>query len=352
MSSVYRGLFVISWSQTEVDSFVAPGLGLVAVGATWRWTGQAVRVDHPASLLVLDPTQGGVALRRRAARMVRRLIGAATAPQGAIPDADEDEAVQSPEQGFTLTDGRRTWVASVLPVRDSAARLVMFVGEMPPQGRDLWIVATTLDLRVLSPDPVPQGGVICFASGTMISTPSGPCPIEMLRPGDRIDTVDSGPQPVVWTGHRWMSGARLYVMPHLRPVRVRSAALGGGRPDVDLLVSPQHRLMLRGAAADALFGTPEVLVRACDMVGDAGVMIDQTLREVTYIHIMLEAHHLVLANGLESESFHPQSAALETLDPAQREALAAILPDARAYGAPARRMLSASETAILRHDVA
>ena len=349
MSSVYRGTYVMSWSQTEADGIRAPGLGLVAVGASWRWLGQAVQVDQSASVLVLESRRDSAAMRARAAAMVRRLVGAAIARGEAEPADSPAEIPQ--DQSFTLTDGRQNWTACVIPVPDSAAKLVMFAGDLPPVGRDLWVVASTLDPRLLASDPTPQGGVICFAAGTMIATPRGACPIEMLRPGDLIETVDSGPKPVIWTGQRRMSGARLYVMPHLRPVRIRNAALGGGRPDLDLLVSPQHRLLMRGASATALFGSPEVLVRACDLVGDSGVTIDHDVRDVTYVHIMLESHHLVLANGLESESFHPLSAALDTLDPAQRAALQTILPDVRAYGAPARRMLSGSEAAILRQGV-
>ena len=347
MSTGSRGVHVISWSQTEADGIRAPGVGLVTVGAGWRWSGAAVRVDHPGSVLVLDTPEGGADLRRRAARMVRRLVGAAV--EVAQDDAEGDTG---PEQGFTLTDGRHVWDACLIPVPDSAARLVMFAGAMPPPDRDLWIVRSTLDPRLLAPDAIPQGGVICFAAGTMVTTPQGPRTIESLRPGERIDTADSGPQPVIWAGQRRMSGARLYAMPHLRPVRIRSAALGGGRPDVDLLVSPQHRMLLRGAAANALFGTPEVLVRACDMVNDRDVTVDSAVREVTYVHVLLEAHHLVFANGLETESFHPLSAALDTLDPAQRDGLQGLLPDLAAYGGYARRNLSASEAAILRHNAA
>lgn len=350
MSTGYRGTYVISWSQTEADGIRAPGLGLIAVGAGWRWTGQAVRVDHPGSVLVLEAPEGGEALRARAARMVRRLVGAAVGQPDAAAAPPPDDDVS--DQGFTLTDGRTLWQASLIPVPDSAARLVMFAGAMPPADRDLWIVHSTLDARFLAPDPMPQGGVICFAAGTMITTPQGVRTIESLRPGDCIDTADSGPQPVVWAGQRRMSGARLYAMPHLRPVRIRPAAMGGGRPDVDLLVSPQHRMLVRGKAATALFGTPEVMVRACDLVNNQSVLVDSAVRDVTYVHVLLEAHHVVFANGLETESFHPLSAALDTIDPAQREGLLRLLPDPGAYGGFARRNLSASEAAILRHEVA
>jgi hypothetical protein len=338
----------MSWSQTEADGLRAPGMGLICVGAAWRWTGEALRVDRPSGPLLLEGPEGEDDRRRRAARLVRRLVGAATARDDADPLAATDE----PEQGFTLTDGRHTWDAVLIAVPDSQARLVMFTGSLPPADTDLWVVRTRLDLRALRPQTAAQGGVICFAAGTMIATPQGLRTIESLRPGDWVDTVDSGPQPVVWTGHRRMTGARLHVMPHLRPVRIRPAALPGGRPDVDLLVSPRHRILLRGKAAQTLFGTPEVLVRACDLIDDRGITIDTAAREVTYVHVMLEAHHLVFANGLETESFHPLSAAMETIDPAQRADLLQVLPDPATYGGFARRCLTAPETAILRFDAA
>lgn len=342
-----RGVHIISWSQTEADGLRMPAPDLLRVGAGWRWMGQAVRVDHPGSLLLLEGAEGADDLHRRAARMVRRLVGAAVAPDGALPPEADDLA---PEQGFVLTDGRQTWAATIVPVPDSAARLVMFVGPMPPSGRDLWIVRSNVSARLLGGDLQPEGGVICFAPGTLIATPQGPRPIEALRPGDRIDTADDGPQEILWSGQRRMSGARLYAMPHLRPVRIRALGLGEGRPQGDLLVSPQHRMLIRGPAADALFGTSEVLVRAQDLVNDHSVLVDTALLEVTYVHILLERHQIVFANGVPSESFHPQSAALDTLDPAQRQGLMELLPDPAAYGGYARRNLSASEAAILRHE--
>ena len=119
---------------------------------------------------------------------------------------------------------------------------------------------------------LPEPGVICFTPGTLIDTPAGPRPVEALRPGDRVLTRDDGAQELLWVGSRRMSGARLYALPHLRPVRLgavrlgavrlRAGAFGLLRPAADLLVSPQHRLLVRGAAARALFNEPEVLVQA------------------------------------------------------------------------------------------
>jgi hypothetical protein len=350
------GTFVISWSQTEVDGLKAASLDLLAVGAAWRWTGAAVRVDGPQGLLLLEGAEGAADIRKRAARMVRRLVGVAVGTETG-PDASVTEFIPDlPDQGFIVTDGHQSFTVTIIPVPDTGARLLMLVGDLPPSDQDLWVVRTSVDRTHSGAGARVAGGVICFTPETRLLTPDGARHIRDLRPGDPILTRDNGPQPVLWTGHRRMSGARLYAMPHLRPIRFRAGALGIGRPEDDLLVSPQHRMLIRGAAAQALFNTPEVLVAAEDLINDGSIMVDHALREVTYVHILLESHNIVWANGLETESFHPSNTALDTVEEAQRAGLLNILPgieaNPHAYGDYARRNLSASEAAILRHELA
>ncbi|MDZ4093379.1 MAG: Hint domain-containing protein [Paracoccaceae bacterium] len=357
MGTGFDGTFVISWSQTETDGLRAAPLDVLVVGASWRWTGKSVRVDAPQGLLVLNGAEGAADIRRRAAHMVRRLIGTAIVPaKSGTQTIGENPEPDLPEQGFVVTDGHHSFTATLIAVPDTGARLLMFVGDPPPADVDLWVVRLSIDRSEKSARARVAGGVICFAPGTVIRTPDGLSRIEDLRPGDRIQTKDNGAQDILWTGHRKMTGARLYAMPHLRPIRFRSGALGAGRPDHDLLVSPQHRMLVKGAAARALFNADEVLVAAEDLLNDHSVMVDHLLREVTYIHILLDQHQIVWANGLETESFHPSNTALETVDPAQRPGLLALLPglaeNPLAYGDYARRNLSGSEAAILRHDLA
>lgn len=351
MGTGFRATFVISWSQTEVDGFRAASPDTLLVGASWRWTGTAVRIDAPGDLLLLEGAEGGADIRRRAALMVQRLIGIAVED---TPQQDEaTEGSDLPDQSFVLTDGIKSHVATILPVKDSGAKLLMFLGEAPPEGRDLWIVRTQIDRSGGAAGSRESGGVICFAPGTLLLTPHGARPIESLRPGDLVQTKDNGAQEIQWTGSRRMTGARLYAMPHLRPIRFRAGALGLGRPDGELLVSPQHRMMVRGNMARSLFNADEVLVRAEDLVNDHSVVVDSILREVTYHHLLLERHEIVFANGLETESFHPSATALETIDSHDRARLLQLMPEIEVnplhYGDFARRNLSRSEAAILRH---
>lgn len=350
------GTYVISWSQTEVEGVPSASIGDVTVGATWRWSGRAVRVDGPQGLLQLEGAEGVADRRQRAARMVRRLIGAAVV---GAPDAEADwpdDGAEEGERGFVLTDGRHAFTATVVSSPAAAVPLVMFLGEVPPPDTDLWVMRALADSRggIALDDADAAGGVICFAAGTMIRTDAGPRPIEALAAGDRVLTRDDGPQEILWVGNRRMSGARLYAMPALRPVRIRAGALGIDRPEPDLLVSPMHRILLRGRAAQALFNTPEVLVAARDLVNGRSIVIDRALREVTYVHLFLERHQVIWGNGVESESFHPANTALDLVEEGQRAALLAMFPEMadnpQAYGDFARRSLSTSEAAILRHD--
>jgi hypothetical protein len=352
-----RGTFVISWTQTEVDGVKGASLDLLSVGAAWRWTGELVRVDGQTDLLLLEGAEGKAEMQKRAARMVRRLIGSAVGK--AAEDRPEEKAEEFddlPDQGFIVTDGVQSFALTIIPVPDSGARLVMMMGDVPPANRDLWVVRTSIDRARVAAGGREGGGVICFTPGTRIATPDGPKLIQSLRPGDRVLTKDDGAQEVLWTGSRRMSGARLYAMPHLRPIRFRAGAFGNDRPEPDLIVSPAHRMLIKGAAAQTLFGTTEVLVRAEDLLNHTTITVDHVLREVTYIHILLERHNIVFANGVETESFHPSNTALEMIDPAQRDVLMAVMPQVainpEAYGDYARRNLSASEAALLRHDIA
>jgi hypothetical protein len=351
MKTGFRGAFVISWAQTEVDGVTAAPVEALAVGSTWRWAGQAVRVDGPSGLLLLDGAEDVANLRKRAARSARRLAGAAL-HSAKPPEEAPDEPLL--DRGFLVTDGRNSYTLAEIGAGPGRAPLLMSLNELPPAGTDLWVVRLFTEAPAARRGAGAAPGVICFAAGTRIATPMGPRPVEALREGDLVCTKDDGAQEILWTGHRRMTGARLHVQPHLRPIRIRAGALGPDRPDGDLIVSPQHRLLVRGRAAEMLFQASEVLVAAEDLVNDRSIMVDHRLREVTYVHLMLERHQILWANGVEAESFHPANTALDAIDPGQRERLLGCLPelaqDPHAYGGFARRNLSAPEAAILRHE--
>lgn len=354
MGTGFRGTFVISWSQTEVDGFAPDAVAQISVGAAWRWHGQPVRVDGPPELLRLENTDGHGVNRKSAARMVRRLVGAALAGRRDLGDIDVDDTL--PDSSFVVTNGAQSYTVSVIELDGGAPPLLMFIDELPPQNTDLWVVHHTLEGAQAAATGPASGGVICFTPGTRIETPDGPRLVEELREGDHVQTKDNGAEQIQWIGSRRMTGARLFAMPKLRPIRITAGALGGDRPDAQLLVSPEHRMLVKGDVARALFNTPEVLISAKDLINSDSIRVDLAVREVTYVHLLLPRHQILWANGLETESFHPASTALSTLDQVDRLRLLARFPalefEPHTYGAFARRNLSSPEAMILAHEAA
>ncbi|MFZ5962211.1 Hint domain-containing protein [Thalassococcus sp. BH17M4-6] len=356
MRTGFRGTFVISWSQTEVDGLETAPVSSLTIGAAWSWRGDAVRVDGPNTLLRLDQAEGEANLRKRAARMVRRLVGAAVADTTALDTVEVEHPLT--DSSFVVTDGTRSYTITLIEIGNGSRPLLMFLDEIPPRDTDLWIVHHTLEPRLTESHGTGDSaaGVICFTPGTRISTPDGGLRVEDLRVGDWVQTKDSGAQQVQWIGSRRMTGARLFAMPRLRPIRIRAGAFGIERPDEEFLVSPEHRMLIQGKVAQALFNTPEVLVAAKDLINDHTVTVDTQAREVTYVHLLLPRHEVVFANGVATESFHPANAALTTLAEADRLRLQQHLPgvaeNPHGYGGFARRNLTSSEAAILLHEAA
>ncbi|MEP1585234.1 MAG: Hint domain-containing protein [Tateyamaria sp.] len=350
MKTGFLGTFVISWSQTEVDGLEAAPLPNLAVGAAWAWRGDVVRVDGPSDVLRLDKADGREAMRHRAAHMVRRLVGAAV--ENTPLTGNDDDALMT-DNSFVVTDGGKSYTVTLIDVQPGTPPLLMFVDDIPPRNTDLWVVHHTLNTAPGDGMGEGSGGVICFTPGTWIDTPDGPRRIEELREGDKVSTKDNGPQDIQWVGSRRMSGARLFAMPRLRPVRIATGALGVERPEQELLVSPEHRMLIDGPVARELFNAHEVLVAAKDLVNGTTVSVDVDVRAVTYVHLLLPRHEVLRANGVETESFHPANTALSTLDDEDRVRLLDKLPglefNPHIYGTYARRNLSASEAAIMRH---
>lgn len=170
-------------------------------------------------------------------------------------------------------------------------------------------------------------GVPCFCSGSMILTPEGMVPIETLRQGDLVVTKDHGSQSIRWIGSRVLDSVTLGHQPNLRPIRIKKSSLGENMPAEDLVVSPQHRILVRSKIAGNMFGSAEVMVAAKLLLELDGIEIAHDLTEVSYHHILLDAHEVIFANGAETESLYLGEQALRALAPAAREEIHAIFPE-------------------------
>jgi hypothetical protein len=190
--------------------------------------------------------------------------------------------------------------------------------------------------------------VPCFTPGTMVETLWGPMPVEDVMVGDKLLTRDNGHQEVRWVGRRDFSAAELVFAPHLCPVRIAAGALGNGLPAVDMIVSPQHRMLVKGPACDLLFGENEALAAAVHLVGQPGIT-RVAPRDITYVHVMFEEHEIILADGAWSESFQPGDLTLAGMDDAARAELFEIFPKLRE--AEGRVNYSAARLSLKAHEV-
>ncbi|MCB4454339.1 Hint domain-containing protein [Leisingera sp. McT4-56] len=193
----------------------------------------------------------------------------------------------------------------------------------------------------------------CFTPGTLIATPLGERRVEDLQAGDRVITRDNGIQEIRWVGIRTLEGADMKGLAHLQPVLIRQGALGNGLPERDMMVSPNHRVLVANDKTALYFEDREVLVAAKHLTGLAGVDVVE-LASVTYIHFMFDQHEVVLSDGAWTESFQPGDQSLRGLDNAQRNELFELFPELKSqkgregYTA-ARRSLRKHEAHLLVH---
>ncbi|AVW90631.1 Hint domain-containing protein [Celeribacter baekdonensis] len=221
----------------------------------------------------------------------------------------------------------------------------------------LWGVAPT---QVDTAPELYSIGIPCYVSGTRIMTPSGEVPVEDLRTGDLISTLDAGPQPLLWHGVRHLGRDILAEHPELLPVLIRDGTFGNRG---DLLVSPQHGIYVPDLRFGPDAGRHRVFARAKHLLTtQAGVRVARGKREVCYHHLLLPRHAVIRANGALSESLYPGRFALSGFDRVAKAELFDLFPALEAilrtavhgvdpvttqlYGPPAHPYLSGAD---LRH---
>ncbi|WP_299731282.1 Hint domain-containing protein [uncultured Tateyamaria sp.] len=193
--------------------------------------------------------------------------------------------------------------------------------------------------------------IICFTPGTRIATQKGEVAVEKLRAGDRIFTRDNGVQELRWVGRRDLGPTELMTAPQNQPILIRQGALGNDLPERDMLVSPQHRMLVTSDVAAVMFDEREVLVAAKHLTGLDGVDAVRT-GAVSYMHLMFDHHEVILADGAWSESFQPGDHSLAGIGTDQRDEVLSLFPELAdaegldAYGA-ARLSLKRHEAEVI-----
>ena len=163
----------------------------------------------------------------------------------------------------------------------------------------------------------------CFLRGTRISTPSGECAVEALRPGDLVQTWSGQHRPI-----RWIGLGRTLVTPGNRcdvsPVIILQGALADNIPARDLHVTRHHAMLV-----------DDVLIPAEHLINGSSVLWDETGKVIEYYHIELDSHDILIAEGAPSESFRDDGNATQFQNLATRPA--------RDWEPPCRPVVEAGE---------
>jgi len=145
-------------------------------------------------------------------------------------------------------------------------------------------------------DKTHPDAVICFLQGSLINTPSGNITVESLNVGDEVIAYVDGvatPRRVTWTGQ-----AHCNVRAHLPddeagyPVRILKDAISNGVPFKDMLITAEHCLFFDGQF---------VPVRM--LVNGRSIFFDKSITSYDYYHIETEAHSIIMADGMLTESY-------------------------------------------------
>ena len=238
-----------------------------------------------------------------------------------------------------------------LDLRGSGPYRIVYAADNPENGvitfRDPTTNAPTGTLAFTNIENI----IPCFTPGTMIATPRGEVAAEHLRAGDKIITRDNGIQEIRWVGQKAMGWRDLHVNAHLKPVLITQGSLGNGLPERDMLVSPNHRVLVANDRTALYFDEHEVLVAAKHLVSSAGIAAIDSVG-ITYIHFMFDRHEVVLSNGAWTESFQPGDYTLKGMGNAQRNEIFDLFPDLKSEAGlqdyqAARRTLKRHEALLL-----
>ena len=132
----------------------------------------------------------------------------------------------------------------------------------------------------------------CFLRGTRIATPYGEVAVEDLRAGDMVLTLNKGRAPIRWIGRRVLDPLMIDRPRDAWPIRIRKGALTENVPHRDLLVSPDHCMLVQ-----------DVLVPAKLLVNGTTIVQEERREPFEYFHIELDCHDVLIAEGMLSESY-------------------------------------------------
>jgi len=147
--------------------------------------------------------------------------------------------------------------------------------------------------------PGPSSSIACFLKGTKILTARGYKVVEELEFGDKIvtkgDIVDgcivnmkTNSVPISWISKFNVKN----LTKNSYPICISANAFAKNFPNENLYVSPDHGILIKGS-----------MVQAKDLVNGQTIYQDLKSDFVTYYHVELDPHSVIIAHGILTESY-------------------------------------------------
>ena len=160
--------------------------------------------------------------------------------------------------------------------------------------------------RIAPAHPSFENSFASIARGGLLKTNRGVIAIEDILPGDEVQTVTDGFQPVLWRGSITLVPDAKGQDPRMgRLIRVSEDALGIGRPLPDLLLGPSARLYHRSPALQRVTGQKAAFVPISDFVDGVNIVEIQPQTPVQVFQLGFAAHQRIALNGVELDSQNP-----------------------------------------------
>ncbi len=160
----------------------------------------------------------------------------------------------------------------------------------------------------------------CFYPGTNVRTPAGDVAVETLKSGDLVTLNDGRIAPISWLGRQTVS-TKFADPLRVLPIRIKASALGESLPARDLLISPDHAILVN-----------DILVQAGALVNGVSIVRETDVpKTFTYYHVEVADHSLVLAENIAAETFIDNVDRLKFDNWEEHEALESVAMTEMAY---------------------
>lgn len=128
-----------------------------------------------------------------------------------------------------------------------------------------------------------------LVAGSIVMTLDGEMPVDALAPGDRIITRETGMAVIRDIRRKDITCDMVAIM---------AGSLGHTRPDRDVALPADQRVLIRDWRAEALTGQKQALIPARKLVDGEFVRLQKDV-SVTLYEIELDRAQVVYADGLE-----------------------------------------------------